>query len=101
MAGLARRRTKFPAVDFTGLRLTVRRFFMRLLRKSCLDNVLEHMGSLPLTAQSSLALVRVREEALLLGITPQTITVLTRLPLRPANLDVAPANEPTDSLEAR
>jgi flagellar biogenesis protein FliO len=44
-----------------------------------LGNALEHLGSLPLTAQSSLALVRLQDETLLLGITPQTITLLTKV----------------------
>lgn len=41
---------------------------------------LEHLGSLPLTAQSSLALVRLHDETLLLGITPQNIRVLAKRP---------------------
>jgi flagellar biogenesis protein FliO len=41
---------------------------------------LEHLGSLPLTAQSSLALIRLHDETLLLGITPQNIKVLARRP---------------------
>ncbi len=39
---------------------------------------LQHLGSLPLTAQSSVALVRVYDETLVLGITSQTVTLLTK-----------------------
>jgi flagellar biogenesis protein FliO len=49
-----------------------------LARRSAVAGALEHLGSLPLTAQSSLALVRLNQETLLLGITPQGITLLTK-----------------------
>jgi flagellar biogenesis protein FliO len=39
---------------------------------------LEHLVTLPLTAQVSLALVRLHDETLLLGITAQSVTLLTR-----------------------
>jgi flagellar biogenesis protein FliO len=54
------------------------RFFPSLRRQSALDGVLEHLGSLPLTAQASLALVRLHKDTLLLGITPQSITLLSQ-----------------------
>jgi flagellar biogenesis protein FliO len=40
--------------------------------------MLEHLGTMPLTAQSSLALVRLNGETLLLGITPQNISLLAK-----------------------
>jgi flagellar biogenesis protein FliO len=61
---------------------------------------LEHLGTLPLTAQSSLALVRLHDETLLLGITPQSIKVLAK---RPADLISRPAVKPAvgEEREAR
>ena len=55
-----------------------RRWWQALSRRSTTRGGLEHLGSLPLTAQSSLALVRLNKETLLLGITPQGITLLTK-----------------------
>jgi flagellar biogenesis protein FliO len=51
-----------------------------------ISNALVHLGTLPLTAQSSLSLVRLHDETLLLGITPQSITLLSKTcadPTRP------------------
>jgi len=55
-----------------------RRLWQALGRRSATRGALEHLGSLPLTAQSSLALVRLNKETLLLGISPQGITLLTK-----------------------
>ena len=55
-----------------------RSLWQALSRRSATRGALEHLGSLPLTAQSSLALVRLNEETLLLGISPQGITLLTK-----------------------
>ena len=55
-----------------------RRLWQTLSRRSATRGALEHLGSLPLTAQSSLALVRLDKETLLLGISPQGITLLTK-----------------------
>ena len=55
-----------------------RRLWQALSRRSASHGALEHLGSLPLTAQSSLALVRLNKETLLLGVTPQGITLLTK-----------------------
>jgi flagellar biogenesis protein FliO len=49
-----------------------------LSRQRTIGNALVHLGTLPLTAQSSLSLVRLHDETLLLGITPQNITLLTK-----------------------
>lgn len=49
-----------------------------LRRRAVAGNALEHLGSLPLTAQSSLALVRLKGETLLLGVTAQNITLLVK-----------------------
>jgi len=55
-----------------------RRWWQALSRRTATRGGLEHLGSLPLTAQSSLALVRLNKETLLLAITPQGITLLTK-----------------------
>ena len=56
----------------------LRRFMPALRRRACADGTLEHLGSLALTAQASLALVRWRDRTLLLGVTPQGISLLTQ-----------------------
>jgi flagellar biogenesis protein FliO len=63
----------------SGCAALLQRLMPVLRRRGNLGNALEHLGSLPLTAQSSLALVRLQDETLLLGITPQTITLLTKV----------------------
>jgi len=62
----------------SGYTALLQRLVPALRRRGNLGNALEHLGSLPLTAQSSLALVRLQGETLLLGITPQSITLLTK-----------------------
>ncbi len=62
-----------------------------LRRRANSQGALEHLGSLPLTAQSSLALVRWRDRTLLLGITPQGISLLTQ----GDEPDPSPAKAPT------
>ena len=61
-----------------GLCAFLRRIFFGLGRRSVVGGALEHLGSLPLTAHSSLALVRLHKETLLLGITAQSITLLSK-----------------------
>jgi flagellar biogenesis protein FliO len=56
----------------------LRRFFSGFGRRSVVGGALEHLGSLPLTANSSLALVRLHKETLLLGITSSSITLLSK-----------------------
>jgi flagellar biogenesis protein FliO len=46
-------------------------------RRALLGGALEHLGTLPLTGQASLAVVRMYDEVLLLGITSQSVTLLT------------------------
>lgn len=55
----------------------LRRVLPTLKKRASIDSALEHLASLPLTAQSCLALVRLHQETLLLGITPQSITLLS------------------------
>jgi len=54
------------------------RIMPALRRRAIAGNALEHLGSLPLTAQSSLALVRLHNETLLLGVTAQNISLLAK-----------------------
>jgi len=68
-----------------------RRLWQALSRRTATLGTLEHLGSLPLTAQSSLALVRLNKETLLLGISPQGITLLTKT--REQNDEVARKGE--------
>ena len=63
----------------SGCAVLLQRLMPALRRRGNLGNALEHLGTLPLTAQSSLALVRLHGETLLLGITPQHITLLTKV----------------------
>ncbi len=65
-------------VGLASLCAIFRRVFPSLRRRSAFNGALEHLGSLPLTAHSSLALVRLYKETLLLGITPQSITLLSK-----------------------
>jgi len=64
----------------SGLGILIQRLFPALARRKTAGRLLEHLESLPLTAQSSLALIRLREETLLLGITPHNITLLAKNP---------------------
>lgn len=67
-----------PWAGIAGLAALLRRIIPAFARRSSVGGALEHLGSLPLTAHSSLALVRLHKETLLLGITPQGITLLTK-----------------------
>lgn len=67
--------------DFRGLRGFSRllsRLIPSLGPRASAGGALEHLGALPLTTQSSLALIRLHDETLLLGITAQSVTLLTR-----------------------
>ncbi len=66
-----------PIVGLARWCVGVGRALPSLRRRSAIDGALEHLGSLPLTAHSSLALVRLYKDTLLLGITSQSITLLS------------------------
>jgi flagellar biogenesis protein FliO len=72
-------RNKVSPLVLTRLGMFLRRLLLRAARQVPIQGVLEHLGSLPLTAQSSLALVRLQRETLLLAITPQGVTLLTKV----------------------
>lgn len=72
---LARPRTALP--DFT----TAANFFLRWLSlpaRRATAHSLQLLERVPLTAQVSVALVRFESENLVLGVTPQSITVLAK-----------------------
>jgi flagellar biogenesis protein FliO len=71
-----RPRTAF--LDLTQLTNLIVRWLPFAARRSAAGTSLQHLGSLPLTAQSSVALVRVYNETLVLGITSQSVTLLTK-----------------------
>src|SRR3954447_24238328 len=58
----------------------LRGFAPLLGARSAVAECVQHVGTLPLTTQSSVAVVRFNNETLLIGITPQTMTVLARTP---------------------
>lgn len=77
---LLRKNRQAPSYDLkglSGLSLIVSRFIPSLARRGS-AGALEHLETLPLTAQCSLALIRLHDETLLLGITGQSVTLLTR-----------------------
>ena len=96
-----------PLVGLTRLRALFRRVFPSLGRRSAFGGALEHLGSLPLTAHSSLALVRLYKETLLLGITPQSVTLLSKrsdegtfVPDRMNTEPIALREEPLSQMES-
>jgi flagellar biogenesis protein FliO len=68
-------------VALTRFGLFLRRSLLRVARRAPINGMLELLGSVPLTAQSSLALVRLQNETLLLAISPQGVTLLTKVTL--------------------
>jgi Flagellar biosynthesis protein, FliO len=66
------------SLPWGGLSAFLKRLMPLLTRRNTGAKTLEHLESLPLTAQSSLALIRLYDETLLLGITPHSITLLTK-----------------------
>jgi flagellar biogenesis protein FliO len=71
-----RSRLGFP--DLNSLSDVIGRWLPFAGRRSGVATALQHLGTLPLTTQSSLALVRVYKETLVLGITPHSITLLAK-----------------------
>lgn len=76
----SRKKKNFNALpelgSLAGWTLILQRFLPALRRNGSGERALEHLDSLTLTAQSSLALVRWRDQTLLLGVTPQGISLL-------------------------
>jgi flagellar biogenesis protein FliO len=62
-----------------------------LTQKGRTDRLLKHLGTLSLTPQCSVALVRVGGETLVLGVTPQSVSLLARTAVTEAALSDAAA----------
>jgi flagellar biogenesis protein FliO len=78
---LLKKNGRSPNHDFrelAGLGGLFSRLIPSLGRRASAGGALELLGALPLTTQSSLALIRLHDETLLLGITAQSVTLLTR-----------------------
>jgi flagellar biogenesis protein FliO len=61
-----------------GVALLARRFLPLLGQKYRPEGTLQHLGLLALTPQCSVALVRAGQETLILGLTPHSVTLLTK-----------------------
>jgi len=89
-------RSRYGFPDLTVLGEFIGRWLPFAGRRSVAGTALQHLGTLPLTTQSCLALVRVYKETLVLGVTPQSVTLLTktdsdRSPSAPESTEAAPA----------
>jgi flagellar biogenesis protein FliO len=60
-----------------------------LAQKGRTDRLLKHLGTLSLTPQCSVALVRVGRETLVLGVTPQNVSLLARASLENTLIEAA------------
>ncbi len=67
-------------VSLIGLACGVRRFCPQVSQRFRARNHLESLGLLALTPQCSVALVRAGQEMLVLGVTPQAVTLLAKMP---------------------
>ena len=56
----------------------LRRLAPHIMQRYQTAEALQHLGLLTLTPQCSVALVRARQDILVLGLTPQTVTLLTK-----------------------
>ena len=65
-------------IGMGGVVVLLRRFAPQLGRRLQLADRLQHQGLLSLTPQCSVALVRVGQETLVLGVTPHAVTLLTK-----------------------
>jgi flagellar biogenesis protein FliO len=66
-----------------------------LAQKGRSDRLLKHLGTLALTPQCSVALVRVGRETLVLGVTSQSVSLLARTPPETPLIEGAPADTAT------
>jgi len=61
-----------------GVMILVRRFAPHWGQRLQLTSRLQHLGLLSLTPQCSVALIQIGPEILVLGVTPHTVTLLTK-----------------------
>jgi flagellar biogenesis protein FliO len=88
---LARPRTTLP--DFASAAQVFLRWLALPARRAAAQS-LQLLESVPLTAQASVVLVRVDNETLVLGVTPQSVTVLAKGAASPdAGAGAVPATE--------
>src|SRR5215470_8731595 len=80
LIGRKRSQSRPAFLDFNNLGNVIARWLPFARRSSGVGAALQHLGTLPLTTQSSLTLVRVYNETLVLGITPHSVTLLTKAP---------------------
>jgi flagellar biogenesis protein FliO len=71
-------RSSFVFSEAINLSSLVGRWLPFAARRSAIGASLQHIATLPLTPQSSVALIRVYDETLVLGITAQRVTLLTK-----------------------
>jgi flagellar biogenesis protein FliO len=65
-------------IGVIGIAVVMRRFAPQWGQRLQLAGRLQHVGLLSLTPQCSVALVRIGQETLVLGLTPHAITLLTK-----------------------
>lgn len=65
-------------IGLLGVVAIARRFAPQLGRRLQRAGRLQHLGLLSLTPQCSVALVRIGQETLVLGLTPHAVTLLTK-----------------------
>ena len=70
-----------------GLAAIAYRLLPAAARRYRADGPLRHLGTLPLSAQCSIALVRAGKETLVLGLTHNAVTLLAKAPPEPADGD--------------
>src|SRR5213594_591791 len=71
-------RSIFAFPEAINLGTLVGRWLPFATRRSATGASLQHIATLPLTPHSSVALIRVYDENLVLGITPHCVTLLTK-----------------------
>ena len=91
-------RARRPFSDLTHMASLMSRWLPFSRCPAAIGASLQHIGTLPLTAQSSLALVRVYNETLVLGITPQSVTLLTKASAQTSN-SVPADSDPVELVE--
>jgi flagellar biogenesis protein FliO len=64
--------------SFLGIALLARRFMPQLVQRYQPGGALQQLGLLTLTPHCSVALIRAGQETLVLGLTPQAVTLLAK-----------------------
>lgn len=85
---------------FTGARAWLQRWVGAFNRRPVAGGALEHLATLPLSAQPSLVLVRLGQQTLLLGATAQNISLLAKISAELPDIS-HPINETMEHEETR